>query len=108
VNDYEGALADYNIIIKLGTKSVEDYRNRGTIKFLLKDYKGAIADWDIVIKLQPDLAFAYYNRAIAKISILDKKGAIADLTIAAKLYKDQNNETGYEEASKLLKALTQQ
>jgi tetratricopeptide (TPR) repeat protein/S1-C subfamily serine protease len=108
VNDYEGALADYNIIIKLDTKSVEDYRNRGTIKFLLKDYKGAIADWDIVIKLQPDSAFTYYNRAIAKLSIPDKKGAIADLTIAAKLYKEQNNEPGYEEATKLLKALSQQ
>jgi tetratricopeptide (TPR) repeat protein len=108
LNDFQGALADYDMIVKFGSKSVEDYRNRGTVKFLLKDYKGAIADWDIVIKLQPDSAFTYYNRAIAKLSIPDKKGAIADLTIAAKLYKEQNNETGYQEASKLLKALTQQ
>lgn len=45
VNDYYGALLDYDMVIKLNPTYAEVYFNRGIIKFKLGDYKGACIDW---------------------------------------------------------------
>ena len=54
LNDYEGAIKDYTIAIKLEPNNILPYINRGNVKFDLNDYEGAINDYTIANKLEPD------------------------------------------------------
>ena len=65
LNDYKGAIADYNKAIKLNPRDTA-YYNRGCAKFDLKDYNGALEDFTKAIELDPTFANAYYNRGVAK------------------------------------------
>ena len=85
VKDYEGAIADYNMAIKLDSNYTLAYNGRGNAKKDLKDYQGALADYNQAIKLDPNGAYAYYGRGAVKFYLKDYKGAIADCNQAIKL-----------------------
>jgi hypothetical protein len=85
LQDYRGAIADYNKAIKLNPNDAKAYNNRGVAKGRLQDYRGAIADFTKAIELNPNLVEAYNNRGIAKGELQDYRGAIADFTKAIKL-----------------------
>ncbi|HEY9705226.1 MAG TPA: tetratricopeptide repeat protein, partial [Allocoleopsis sp.] len=78
----------------------------GVIKSGLGDKKGALNDYSQAININQNYAKAYYNRAGVKMNLKDKKGAIADLTKAAELFKDQGNESNYQEAINKIKVLS--
>lgn len=47
LNDYYGALLDYDMVIKLNPTYSEIYFKRGNLKFKLGDFKGACLDWSM-------------------------------------------------------------
>ena len=85
--DYQGALADYNRVIKNNPKSANAYYNRGLLKATnLKDYPGALADYNRAIQLKPTYDAAYTNRGNLKATNLqDYPGALADYDRAIQL-----------------------
>ena len=84
MEDYKGALKDYNHSIAL-KKSARIFNDRGLVKCSLKNYKDAINDFNKCIALDSSFAQGYYNRASAKEKFdQDYKSAIKDYTLAAK------------------------
>src|SRR6266436_771391 len=83
--DLDGAIADFNRAIELGSTNPAAYNNRGNARAENKDLDGAIADYTRAIELKPDYARAYYNRAVTKEAKGDTTGAEADLKTAKKL-----------------------
>ena len=81
VDDYDGALKDYNAALKLNDADPDIYASRGTLKALyLKDYMGAIKDFDKAIELDIEHIIAYYNRAGLRNDLRDYSGAVDDYT----------------------------
>lgn len=42
MDDYKGAIEDYNEAIRLKSDDPDAYNNRGATKYSMEDYKGAI------------------------------------------------------------------
>ncbi len=63
--DLEGAITDYNHVIKLDPNDAVAYNNRGIAKSNKGDLEGAITDYNHAIKLDPNDAAAYANRCLA-------------------------------------------
>ena len=82
LKDYQGAIIDHNIAVKLDPKNSLTYINRGIARHGLKDYQGAIADYNIAIRLDPKSFLVYNIRGHAKNDLEDYQGAIADFTQA--------------------------
>lgn len=88
MQDYEGALNDYNKAVELKPNSSFPYNNRGVIEASMKDYDGALKDFNKAIKLFPKYVEAYCNRGHLKKSLGDYKGAIKDYDKAIELKPD--------------------
>ncbi len=95
LEDYRGAIQDYNKAIKINPNYAEPYSNRGNSKGELEDYGGAIQDYNKAIKINPNYAKAYITRGNAKYILGDKESACSDWAKAAKL--------GITQASELIK-----
>ena len=85
LDDFAGAIADYNIAIHLNPEYNIAYFNRGLAKFKLGDFAGAIADYNNAIELNLEGDKAYLNRGLAKRKLGNYKGAIIDYDNAIKL-----------------------
>ena len=77
LEDYQGAIVEYNKALGIEPQNATVYHNRGLAKYSLQDYKGAIADFGKSIILKPN-ASSYFNRGLAKYELQNYKGAIAD------------------------------
>jgi len=88
VNDFKGAIVEFNMAIKLNPSFTAAYYNRGTANFKLQDYKSAIDDFTKAIKINPDLMQPYYNRGLAKFKLEDYQGAWGDFNKAIKFNPD--------------------
>ncbi|MFZ4729268.1 MAG: protein kinase domain-containing protein [Pseudanabaena sp.] len=89
LGDKQGAIADYNEVIRLKPDYAYAYNNRGLAKCLLGDKQGAIADYNESIRLgSKDVHIDYTNRGVAKDDLGDKQGAIADYNEAIRLKPD--------------------
>ena len=84
MDDYQGAINDYTMVIKLNPKDEDAFFNRGLMHDNLKEYDLAIADYSESIKLKPQ-GDAYYNRGCAKHDSGDKVGACQDWKKAASM-----------------------
>ena len=86
LEDYRGAISDYNKAIQLNPDYSDAYYNRGVAKFKLQDYSGVIADYNKLIKIirpdDDDYSKIYYKRGIAKFYLDDKNGACEDIKIS--------------------------
>jgi tetratricopeptide (TPR) repeat protein len=87
--DYPGAIADYDIEIKLDPTSLMAYDNRGNAKADLGDYPSAIADYNRVIEMYPNCSIVYHNRGNSKFRMKDA-GAAADYTKVIELEPDNS------------------
>lgn len=84
--DLTGALADYNIALKLKSDDPEIWLNRGLVKEKLHDLSGAYADYTMAIELQEDFVQAWLNRGNLQALKNDYSNAIEDYTVAI-IYK---------------------
>ncbi len=99
MQDYSGALEDYNKALTLGANTTMDvltakefglnssalYYNRGVVLQKLGDLSHAIQDYSEAIRIDPSSARAYYNRGVARIALSQPREALADLEIASRL-----------------------
>jgi Flp pilus assembly protein TadD len=84
--DYRGALAEYNLAIKLNPKSAPAYNYRGVLKEKIQDIPGGLADYNHAIELDANYSEAYSNRGKLKSDQLqDPQGALADFNLAIEL-----------------------
>ncbi|MDF5737313.1 MULTISPECIES: serine/threonine-protein kinase [unclassified Nostoc] len=83
--NYEGAVEDFNQVIKLDPQNALAYNKRGDAYYRLGDYEQAQADSSQAILLNPQDANAYFDRGFAFSELGKYKEAIADYTQAIKL-----------------------
>jgi tetratricopeptide (TPR) repeat protein len=68
LHDYEGAIADYNVALRIDPKDPTAYANRGTIRHVAGDLEGAIADYDRANQLnQTKRQHAWTEEIMAKL-----------------------------------------
>jgi tetratricopeptide (TPR) repeat protein len=83
--DYDRAIAEYSIAIKVDPTRTESYVKRGLAWSHKGDYARAIADFERALKLDPTLAAAYVNRGIVLAARGDHDAAITDFDRASDL-----------------------
>ncbi len=95
IGDYEGAVSDYTIALKIGLRfreALNAFGNRGMARAAAGDLDGAIADFSDVIlrnpKNQSMLCTAYKNRALMREKKGDREGAASDRERALLLLPD--------------------
>ena len=84
-NDLNGALEDYNEVIKLEPKDEENYINRGLVKEKMKDHPGALKDFSMAIELNEKNEKAWLSRGNIMSKLNRQKEAIEDYTVAIAL-----------------------
>ena len=62
LEDYAGAIADYNSALLLNPNLAKTYFKRGTINLKIDDLVAAMADFESAIRINPDFGQAYFNR----------------------------------------------
>lgn len=86
LNDWPGALADYDQAIKLDPNQPEAYLNKGALVLKQRDWRQARTLFDAAIQhrtRRPE--FAYFGRAITNELAGDLAGALADYQKASEL-----------------------
>jgi len=79
VDDFEGALDDYNQSKSLDNDNPRLYISRSAARINLGNLNGAIRDLERAIKLNPSDPDAHFNLACTKYMNEDNKGALKDL-----------------------------
>jgi len=85
MNDYQGALEDFNTAIRLKPDEFLGYYKRGNIYYDLEQYKYAIENYDEAIRLKPDLGHAYNKRGSAYLKSGDIRLGCSDAQKACEL-----------------------
>lgn len=85
LNDYNGAVADYNKLIEIDPNDSGAFTNRSYYKKQLKDYYGSISDGVTALELNPNEVNAYINIGTSKKQLGDLNGACAAWKKAAVL-----------------------
>ncbi len=94
LDDYKGAVEDFNKVLKSNPQNSTAYFMRAEIKEIYKDHAGALEDLNNALKINNKYAVAYYKRGEVKIKLNDINGAKLDLKTSLSL--------GYNKASKFL------
>ncbi|MGA9381617.1 MAG: tetratricopeptide repeat-containing serine protease family protein [Phormidium sp.] len=76
--DRQGAIADYNQAVSLGSNDALTYFNRGVVRYNQGDYQGANQDYTQAISLSPNYASAYFNRGLARQLLKNFQGMLED------------------------------
>lgn len=76
--DRQGAMADYDRAVSLGSNDALTYFNRGVVRYNQGDYQGANQDFTQAIAQSPNYASAYFNRGLARQLLKDYQGMLAD------------------------------
>lgn len=85
LQDFIGAIEDYNKAIEINPNHPWAYNARGDAKRKLNDLTGAIADYNISIENYPTHGGGYICRGYARYNIGDKDGACSDWNKAGEL-----------------------
>ena len=86
LEDYDGAISDFNKALEINPNYPRAYRIRGATKFQLKDYSGAISDYNKALTINPEDADSFFLRGVLKlIELEDYDGAISDLNKAIEI-----------------------
>lgn len=78
----------------------ESLYNWGLAEAERGNFRGAISNYNQAISSRPNYANAYLARAIARFRLGDRAGALEDTQYAQQLYQQQNNDRGYEVATR--------
>jgi tetratricopeptide (TPR) repeat protein/S1-C subfamily serine protease len=89
LEDYEGALRDYNKAIELTPDNALYYSHRGDAYFQIGEKQKGIDDYDKAINLNRESAHKYYNwRGVELNKLEDYEGALRDYNKAIELTPD--------------------
>lgn len=83
--EYDRAIADFDMAIKVRPKDAEAYVKRGTAYASKDDYNRAIGDFDMAISLMPKRASVYTMRGHAYEKAGEKNQAIVDYRSALEI-----------------------
>lgn len=86
--DYQGAIADYDEVIRLVPDYDKPYVNRANLKDATGDKNGALEDYGKAIAINPQNPLAYYNRAVTLESMKKHDEAISDYSRTIQLKPD--------------------
>jgi tetratricopeptide (TPR) repeat protein len=89
LEDYIGAISDFNKAIDINPNDDSAFFNRAVSKGKLKDYIGAIVDFSKAIEINPSKAKYYYYRGIGKLLLHQKNSGCLDLSKAGALGMDE-------------------
>jgi len=79
LNDLRGAMADYDMVIRMDANNLVARFNRGLLRSQVGDVYGALEDFNKVIEQEPDNFMAIYNRAILNEEARQYPDAVRDL-----------------------------
>jgi tetratricopeptide (TPR) repeat protein len=88
--DYQGAIDEFNQLLKIEPKNIFAYVGRGAAKMYLKQYQSAKSDFDTALEITPDISLAYYFRGFTNYALQDKPAALSDLRKASTMFKQEN------------------
>jgi len=81
LQDYEGALQDYNKTLEINPNYYYAYASRGSVFAMQKKYAQAVEDYNKSLLFNPTDMPTYLNRGMARVQLRDFNGAREDLTI---------------------------
>ncbi len=81
-NQFDLALADYNLALKIDENYVHALNNRANVFLALRQNRAAFEDYQRALNLAPNFADAYYNRGLLYLSTGHLDEAISDFTKA--------------------------
>ncbi|MEO7978890.1 tetratricopeptide repeat protein [Flavobacterium sp.] len=86
LKNYDKAISDYTMAIKLSPENEEPYAYRGRAYYEINKLNNSKDDFDKAIRLNKNFRYAYSNRALLKYTKLNNKaGGCEDLKKAAEL-----------------------
>ncbi len=85
VQDYQGAVDDFDRFLAIDPSTTIVLQLRGEAKFQLADHAGAVADYSTALEASPDNPELYYLRGFARAEQADWQGAVADFTVVMDL-----------------------
>ncbi len=88
LGDRQGAIADYDEVLRINPSDDVAYNNRGLVRYDLGDKRGAITDFELAIQGNPGNFVAYCNRGVLRAELGDRVGAIEDYTTALHINPD--------------------
>ncbi len=81
----QGALEDFDRLVKYCPKYAEGYNQRAFVNFIRQDYDAALADLNHAVELSPTHIAAIAGRAMTYIGLGQPEAAQADLRVAVGL-----------------------
>ena len=99
---YEDAIPQFDIVIRLLPDFAEAYNGRGLASFHEEQEDLAFEDFDKAIELNPSLAEAYTNRAAVYLKREDFVHARRDMLTALSLFEEQGEQESADEVRRLL------
>ena len=85
LNDYSGAISDYEIVINLNPTFSNSYNNIGLIKRIQGDNKAALSNYNLGLGYNPNNSLIYANRGFLKFELEDYEGALIDYNKSLKI-----------------------
>ena len=82
LKQYDAAISDFNIAIKLNPDSAGNYARRGSCYYGSGKFSNAISDFNRAIDISPNISEYYYQRGLAYYSWERYKEAFADFSKA--------------------------
>lgn len=86
--DYEQALKDIDMAIKLQPRTAGLYINRAFLRYKLDSYSGAMSDYDYALTLEPLNSVALFNRGLLLMEVSANDLALVDFNRVLELDPD--------------------
>lgn len=96
--DYQGAIANFNQVIKRQSSNYQAYSQRCIALIKIGEVTAAKADCDRAVQINPKDGDVRSKRAYFRYFVGDKRGAIEDLLMAASIYRQEGSMPKYQEA----------
>lgn len=88
LDDYTGAMADFDMAISLDPTNLIALFNRSMLRMEVRDFNNAVSDLDAILKLNPNDLRALYNRAMVLAELQNYRGAMQDINRLIKVFPD--------------------
>lgn len=105
--DYQAAMQDFSLAIRLNPQAGRAYYNLGCTCFRHGDYYHAVSNFTTALQLNPNNSQAYLNRGIAKHQLGYQQAAIQDLQQASQSFLAQNNQADYQKTIHCIEQIQQ-